>query len=135
VLAQTAYSTSSLSGTYAIQFLCIRCNSEDEELYLGPKTGIGTIQFDGVGGIRGGTITVSEDPHTTCVYGVNNMSGAYSIQSTGLGTGNLELEPISQDCQGNQFSHLSLAAADGGAAIQFVDNDENNVMSGTAIKQ
>jgi hypothetical protein len=127
VMAQTGYTNASLNGTYSLSL-------------VGPFTtasvsffsGIGTIQLNGTGGVTGGTLNIYFSATTTpCVYGA---AGTYSIQSTALGTATLNLTSSTKGCAASDTWQLALAAADGGAAVQFVRTD-GSVVSGSAIKQ
>lgn len=134
VFAQTAYSNSSLSGTYSVSWLNI------ESPNSGFYSGIGTLQFNGSGNITGGTLNFygtvpgseSSGSASSCVYAA---SGTYSIQNTALGTATLNLSSSTTGCAASETWHISLAAADGGAAIQLARTDASTAASGNAVKQ
>ena len=127
VLAQTTYSNSSLSGTYSVSLVSLYTLSGSAYY-----SGIGTVQLNGTGSITGGTINTYFSGSTTpCV---NTVTGTYSIQSTALGTASLNSSSSTKNCPATDTWQVALAAADGGATIQFIRSD-GNIMSGTAIKQ
>ena len=127
VLAQTAYSNASLSGTYSVQLV-----SPFSTAGLAFYSGIGTVQLNGAGSITGGTINIYFSGSTVpCAY---SATGTYGVQNTALGTASLNLSSSTKSCTATETWQLSLAAADGGTAIQFAATD-GNVISGTAVKQ
>ena len=127
VLAQTTYSNASLSGTYSVSLVSPFVPSG-----LPFFSGIGTIQLNGAGVVSGGTTNIYFSASTApCVYGA---TGTYSVQNTALGTATLNLTSTTKGCAPTDTWQLALAAADGGAAVQFVRTD-GSVVSGSAIKQ
>ncbi len=130
VLAQTTYSSASLSGTYSIEYMCTYCDTTGTGNSY--DAGVGTLQLNGSGAINGGTLNIYNSYATKpCVYSV---TGTYSIQSTALGTASLSLSSSTTGCTPTTNWQLALAAADGGAAIQFTRSD-GYMASGSAIKQ
>jgi hypothetical protein len=127
VLAQTGYTNASLSGTYSVSLVSPFVPSG-----LPFFSGIGSIQLDGAGTVTGGTINIYFASATApCVY---SATGTYSVLSTALGTATLNLTSSTKNCAPSDTWQLALAAADGGAAVQFVRTD-GSVVSGSAVKQ
>jgi hypothetical protein len=130
VQAQAGYTNASLSGTYSASLVSpfTTVNSGVVPFY----SGIGTIQFNGIGSVTGGTFNIYSSYATApCVYAA---TGTYSIPSTALGTATLNLTSSTKGCAATDTWQLALAAASGGSAIQFVRTD-GNVVSGSAVKQ
>jgi hypothetical protein len=130
VMAQSSYSTSSLSGTYSVVWTNVASFEKGNlnDFY----TGVGTLQLNGSGSITAGTLSLYIEASTTpCVYSV---TGTYSLQSTALGTASLNLSSSTNGCTTAATWQIALAAADGGLAIQMARSD-GSVSSGSAIKQ
>lgn len=127
VSAQTAYSNSSVSGTYSMSWWNFFANNQGSTYY----SAVGTIQFNGDGNITGGTIT--EYTPNTPYPCVNSVTGTYSIQSTAIGTATLNLSSSTKGCPATDTWQLALAAADSGAAVEMARTDQ--IASGSAIKQ
>lgn len=126
VHAQSAYSNASFNGTYAFSLI----NVPDQ------NGGAGTIVLDGNGNITGGSQT--EYYPTTSVTCVYNLSGTYSIQSSGAGTasltGALNAALSGNGCNTSTFTmQLALEGAGSGSAFEFVST--SGIVAGTAAKQ
>lgn len=131
VQAQSGYSSSSLNGTYSVEWNNIASNQDPGNL-SGFYTGIGTIQFNGSGSITGGTLTLSIlGSSSPCVYSV---SGTYSLQTTALGTASLALTSTTNGCTSTTTWQTTLAAAGSGSVIEMARSD-GRVASGSAFKQ
>lgn len=134
VSAQTTYSNASLSGTYA--FSIVSTNSQNILFAgggTGPYTAIGTLQFNGTGGLTG-SIAATAQNAVTCQV---SMTGTYSLQSTGLGNASLIMAPQSATCLAVTVQ-FSVAAAQGGTSVLLTQSSAtqpSTVIYGTAIKQ
>ena len=130
VMAQSSYSTSSLSGTYSVVWTNV-ASSEKGNLNAF-YTGVGSLQLNGSGTVTAGTLSFYTLGSTApCVY---SATGTYSLQSTALGSATLNLSSSTNGCTASATWQIALAAADGGLAIQMSRTD-GNVASGSAVKQ
>ena len=133
VLAQSAYSAASLSGTYAFQTVTASDKNTPGLTY----EQIGTLTFDGSGNVTGGTSTAYfSGTAVTCTF---TFSGTYTVQSSGAGTVAVTLTPTSASVSGgctagSSTSHLAVEVAGGGSTFEFADTD-GNIFAGNAAKQ
>ncbi len=113
VLAQQAYSNSSLSGTYATT------------MFYDQSAGtIGTIQFDGNGNISGGTVTSNPPVNgtSTCQY---SLKGSYSLQSTGVGMASLTITPSASSCRSASTIPYTIAAGQQGQSLMMLTSNQD----------
>ncbi len=127
VLAQTAYSNASLNGTYSVTLSGVTAQLSSNVYNY---SAIGTIQLNGSGLVTGGTLNTAN-----IIPCVANVSGTYSLQSTGLGTANLSLSSTTAGCNLTATLQLTLAAAEQGTSILFGSATSDQNISGVAIKQ
>jgi hypothetical protein len=128
VLAQSAYSATSLNGNYAISF-----NSSGGSDLLAPDVSpspygaVGTLQFDGIGKVSG-----TVNAHYGIGSCVVSLAGTYSVQNTGLGT--ITVTPVvsSGGCSVSPAWRADLAAAQQGTSFNFASNTGT---AGSAAKQ
>ena len=124
VMAQQAYSTASITGTYSINSISIETGAV--------TTDIGSIKFDGNGKITGGTVNRYENG-ALCTASV---TGTYSINSDATGTATVNLSSSTNNgCTFNSPLQLSVQASQAGEALQFSEIDNLEAMSGSAFKQ
>jgi hypothetical protein len=128
VLAQSTYSNASLSGTYSMSWWNFYATANGSSTYY---SAIGTIQFNGNGSISGGTLTeyTPNSPYP-CVF---SLAGTYSLQSTALGTGTLNLSSSTKNCPATDTWQIGLAAGGSGSAVELARTDQ--IASGSAVKQ
>jgi hypothetical protein len=134
VQAQSTFSASSLSGTYAISFIGASVSSGSiAEL----DNGIGTIQLDGGGNIVGGSI-VGYGSGGTCTF---SLSGTYAVQPTGSGSLSLTVSPSASSatsCGTGGSGALAIELGQSGASFTFAESDyavSGSIQEGTAVKQ
>lgn len=123
VLANTAYSTASVTGTYSFNSISIQ--------YGAVTTGIGSVTFDGNGKITGGTVNRYENG-ALCTA---SETGTYSINSDAVGIATVNLSSSTNGCTFNSPLQLALQASQAGEVLQFVETDNVAAMSGSAFKQ
>jgi hypothetical protein len=121
VMAQTAYTSASLDGSYGISF-----NSTGGGADLVAPNGaesaygaLGNLKFDGAGNVSGGNITVITSTGK-CVVSVTG--GTYSVQATGLGTISVTPVVTSGGCLVSASWRADLAVAQQGASFNFASN-------------
>lgn len=130
VMAQTGYSTASLSGTYSLVWT--NTGSQESGNLNGFYSGVGTMQLNGSGNVTSATLTLyNEGVAAPCVY---TATGTYSLQSTALGSATLNLSSSTKGCTTTATWQIALAAANSGSVIQMSRSD-GSVSSGTASKQ
>jgi hypothetical protein len=130
VLAQSGYTNASLTGTYAFSIVA-------------PYNGggafydeIGTITFDGSGHITGGSGTAYfATSSTSCAS--TNLTGTYSVQTSGAGSGTLSSTVSGTGCSGGLSSlPITFQVAASGATIEFGSGaGSTQVFAGSATKQ
>lgn len=124
VFAQSAYTTSSLSGTYSVNEFGITDTLQHD--------GTGTLTFDGNGNYTG-TVTDYYVSSTACKY---TIAGTYTISNDASGTANSTSTPADPEsgCTGS-VGTFSLQLAQQGQSMVFAETDGQRLDTGTAVKQ
>jgi hypothetical protein len=130
VLAQSGYTNASLTGTYAFSIVA-------------PFNGggpfydeVGTITFDGNGHITGGSGT-AYFTGTPSACTSTNLSGTYSVQTSGAGNGTLSDTLSGTGCIGGLISlPIAFQVASSGTTIEFGSAaGSTQIFAGSAVKQ
>jgi hypothetical protein len=130
VLAQSGYTNASLTGTYAFSIVA-------------PYNGggafydeVGTIIFDGSGHITGGSGT-AYFTGTPASCASTNLTGTYSVQTSGAGSGTLSSTVSGTGCGGGLSSlPIVFQVAGSGATVEFGSAaGSTQVFAGSAAKQ
>jgi hypothetical protein len=126
VYAQSGSSNGSLSGTYAFQVLGLAASPAPS------YSEVGTVTFNGSGAITGGTsIAYPTGTSGPCVN--TGVSGNYSVQASGFGTGTLNITGPS--CNPAATLTFVFEIAGGGTTIQIASANGNPAFAGSAVKQ
>jgi len=120
-----AYSNSSVSGNYAFSEVGTYASGG----YLYPVSGNGTFHADGNGNITG--TLVEYESGGACQ---SNVTGTYSVSSTGQGTLVITASPITVGCSGYSSS-FNLSVTQQGASAVFAESDLAGWISGSAVRQ
>jgi hypothetical protein len=130
VLAQSGYTNASVTGTYAFSIVAPYNGS-------GPfYDEIGTITFDGNGHITGGSGTAYfATSSTSCAS--TNLTGNYSVQTSGAGSGTLSSTVTGTGCTGGLSSlPIAFQVAASGATVEFGSAaGSTQIFAGSATKQ
>ncbi len=131
VLAQSGYSTASLSGSYAFELVAAYDKNTPGLTY----EQIGTITLDGSGNVTGGNSTAYfSGTSSTCAF---TLSGTYSVQTSGAGKASLTSSPATASqpagCGANTVQ-LAIEVAGSGSTFMFAETD-GDIFSGSAAKQ
>ena len=130
VLAQSGYTNASLTGTYAFSIVA-------------PYNGggafydeVGTITFDGNGHITGGGGTAYFGASSTSCASTN-LTGTYSVQTSGAGSGTLSSTVSGNGCSGGLSSlPILFQVAASGSTVEFGSAaGTTQIFAGSATKQ
>ena len=124
VLAQSAYATASLSGTYSVNELGVTGTEQHD--------GAGTLTFDGNGHYTG-TVTDYYIGSSACKF---TITGTYTVSSDGSGTANSTSKAVdpSTGCT-DTTGTFNLGLAQQGQSMVFAEMDGERLDTGTAVKQ
>jgi len=120
-----AYSNSSVSGHYAFSEVGTYASGG----YLYPVSGNGTFQADGNGNISG--TLVEYESGGSCQ---DNITGTYSVGSSGQGTLTITVSPITVGCS-SYSSTFNLSVTQQGASAVFAESDLAGWVSGSVLRQ
>ncbi len=121
------FSNATFKGTYALGF-------SGTDLTIGPIAGTGLLISDGEGGLTG-----SQTINDGGIVCDENLSGNYSIDADGTGSGSLTVESTSgggicEAAVGNVVT-FSLVLAGNGRSLRLSETNSNYVILATAQRQ